>query len=343
MPVQSTPFFRGAYKPLTMVICFSRNIVTSRSLQIGEVNILYIDEQIQIPINGVQQYISIRSEKEQAPLLLYLHGGPGDAALPLMLKFNRELERFFKVVIWEQRGTGKSYYPFIKGHSVTIETFVEDLHQLTIYLLKRFNCQKIFLVGHSWGSVLGLHFIQEHPEYIHTYIGCGQVVNIKKSCQIAYNYALEHAGKREKCKLEKIDCSYSGDNWQHDLLFVTKQVVRHKGSLYGNQNYNKLIVPFLLSKYYTIEDLINRQKGSLQSIRFLWQELMLTDFEGITQFDCPVIFAEGRHDKHVSSDLVEDYYNKLHSKKQLVWFEYSCHFPHWSENQKFNQLLARLI
>lgn len=98
MPVQSTPFFRGAYKPLTMVICFSRNIVTSRSLQIGEVNILYIDEQIQIPINGVQQYISIRSEKEQAPLLLYLHGGPGDAALPLMLKFNRELERFLRLL-----------------------------------------------------------------------------------------------------------------------------------------------------------------------------------------------------------------------------------------------------
>ena len=73
---------------------------------------MYINEQGAIPINGALQYVSIRSEKENAPLLLYLHGGPGDAALPLVLKYNRDLEKHYTVVVWEQRGAGKSYYKF---------------------------------------------------------------------------------------------------------------------------------------------------------------------------------------------------------------------------------------
>lgn len=307
------------------------------------VSILYTDEQIRIPINGTIQYISIRSEKNGAPLLLYLHGGPGDAALPLVLKFNKELEKHFTVVVWEQRGTGKSYYPFTENQNVTIDTFIEDLHQLTMFILRRYNQKKIFLVGHSWGSVLGLRFIQKYPEYVHTYIGCGQVVNMKKSSRIAYQFAMNHADGHAKRRLEGIDCSYTGEDWIRDLLFVTKQVVKHKGSLYGKRNYNDLIIPFLFSKQYHISDLMKRQKGSLQSIKFLWQELMTISFESLVRFECPVVFAEGRYDSHVSSELAESYYSTIQSEKQLVWFEESCHFPQWSESQKFNQLVAGLL
>lgn len=304
---------------------------------------MYINEQMKIPINGVEQYLSIRSEREKAPLLFYLHGGPGDAALPLVLKFNKELENYFTVVVWEQRGAGKSYYPFSEKDNVNIDIFIEDLRQLILFLLKRLKQEKIFLVGHSWGSVLGLRFIQKYPEYIHTYIGCGQVVNMKKSCQIAYNYVMEHADKNIKRRMEKIDCSYTGKNWLQDLLFVTKQVVKYKGSLYGKRNYNDLIVPFLCSKYYSISDLVKRQKGSLQSIKFLWQELMQINFENIVQYEVPVVFVEGRYDKHVSSELAERYYDRIETEKRLIWFEHSCHFPQWSESRKFNQIVVGLL
>lgn len=306
-------------------------------------NHLYINEQTKLSINGVKQYISIRSEKENAPLLLYLHGGPGDAALPLVLKYNNALEKFFIVVIWEQRGSGKSYYKFKKDEKITINTFLQDLIELTQLLLQRFHQEKIFLIGHSWGSVLGLHFIMQYHQYIHTYIGCGQIVNMKKSCRIAYDYALENANKSVMKKLKTIDCSYMGDNWLNDLLFVTKQVVKYKGSLYGKRNYNNLITPFLFSEHYSLLDLLRRQKGSLQSIQFLWQELMQTDFENNIQYEIPILFVEGKYDMHVSSALAKDYYDKIQSKKQFVWFEQSCHFPQWSENNKFNQLIIDLI
>ncbi|WP_367881951.1 alpha/beta fold hydrolase, partial [Anaerofustis stercorihominis] len=83
---------------------------------------MHINEQSKIEINGKPQYISIRAQKDNLPLLLYLHGGPGDSALPLVLKYNRELEEHFTVVVWEQRGAGKSYYDF-KNDEITIDMF----------------------------------------------------------------------------------------------------------------------------------------------------------------------------------------------------------------------------
>lgn len=298
--------------------------------------------QTKLQINGSEQYVSIRSEKEEAPLLLYLHGGPGDAALPLFLKYNAELEKTFTVVVWEQRGAGKSYYKFQENETLSIDTFVQDLLELTKYLLKRFHQKKLFLIGHSWGSVLGLRFIRQYPQYVHIYIGCGQVVNMRKSCRLAYDYAMANANRRNRKRLQTIDCSYTGNNWLKDLLFVTGQVVKQKGSLYGRRNYLDLTLPFLCSGYYSIFDLWKRQKGSLQSIRFLWQELMDTNFEEVLQYEVPVVFVEGRYDSHVSSALAERYYQSIQSEKQLVWFEHSCHFPQWSESDKFNSLMKEL-
>lgn len=299
-----------------------------------------IDEPVSLKINGVLQYVSIRAERKNAPLLLYLHGGPGDAALPLVMKYNRELEKSYTVVIWEQRGAGKSYYQF--QEAVTIDDFLQDLYELTKYLLDRFAQAALYLLGHSWGSVLGLRFIQLHPELVHTYIGCGQVVNMRKSCQEAYDFACRHAGKKEWKRLQKIDCTYTADSWLKDLLFVTGQVVKHKGSLYGQTNYQKLITPFLGSKYYTISDLIRRQKGSLQAIQYLWQELMQVNFEGQTRYQVPIILIEGRHDSHVSSALAKKYFDTIETKKKFYWFEESCHFPQWSENERFHKVMDQL-
>ena len=302
---------------------------------------MFINEQSKMNLNGVPQFVSIRGEKKEAPLLVYLHGGPGDAALPLVMKYNKMLEQQFTVVVWEQRGAGKSYYKFIGP--VAIDDLLNDLHVLVNYLLSRFQQNSLYLIGHSWGSILGLRFVEAYPELVRTYIGCGQVVNMRQSSKTAYEYALAHADKKSLEKLRGIDCSYQTDSWLNDLFFVTRQVVRHKGSLYGRTNYNDLVIPFLFSPYYTLPDLIRRQKGSLQAIQYLWQEVMQTDFEGQTHYGAPLIFIEGRYDSHVSSALVKNYFDRIETEKQFYWFENSCHFPQWSESERFNKLLCDLL
>ena len=299
-----------------------------------------------ITLNGKKQFISIQADKDNLPLLLYLHGGPGDAALPLANKYNNKLSSFFTFVIWEQRGAGKSYYDF-KDEDITIDIFVKDAVSLIKILLKRYKQDKIYLVGHSWGSILGIKLIESHPELIHTYIGCGQVVNTKKSSRVAYEYVFQKAintgNKKLLTRLKDIDYSYTSENWMNDLLFVTRQVVKYKGSSYGKKNYNSMVKDFILSPDYSIKDLINHRKGSFQSIKHLWPEIMTIDFENLTQFQVPLIFIEGRDDYHVSSVLVEEYYNTIETPGQFHWFEKSGHFPQWSEAEKFIQIMKNLV
>lgn len=293
-------------------------------------------------INGNLQFVSIRAEREKLPLLLYLHGGPGDAALPLVLKYSGDLEKYFTVAIWEQRGAGKSYYKFGEKENVCIDTYVQDTYALVKILLNRFEQDKVFLVGHSWGSVIGLLFCKQYPGLVHAYIGCGQVVNMKKSSEIAYQFAVQHASGRAAERLAQTDYSYTGEHWLDDLLFVTRQVVKHKGSLYGAGNYNRFVVDFVFSKEYGIKDLISREKGSLQGIKYLWQELMGVNFEDTTSFQVPVVFVEGKFDYHVSSELAKQYFDTIASAKEFHLFEKSCHFPQWSESGKFNSILREI-
>lgn len=301
---------------------------------------IQVDEMLSV--NGVNQFVAIRAEEEGLPLLLYLHGGPGDAALPLVLNYNSELAKHFTLVVWEQRGAGKSYYKFVDQDTITIDTFVQDTHALVQSLLARFDQSQVYLLGHSWGSVLGLLFCQQYPKLVHSYIGCGQVVNLQKSCQLAYDFAARHATGKAAKRLSQIDASYTEEHWLKDLLFVTKQVVKHRGSLYGASNYNRLVFDILLSKHYRFKDIYLRQKGSLQSIQCLWQELMGISFEHITSYAMPVVFIEGETDAHVSWKLAKDYYDRLTSPKSFYLFEKSAHFPQWCETDRFHQVLISL-
>lgn len=295
-------------------------------------------------INGREQYFSIRSQNLQNPILLYLHGGPGDACIPLMTKYNRSWEQHFTVVILEQRGAGLSYYKFNETDNLNIQTFVDDIHALSLYLLDRFQKEQLYLVGHSWGSVLGLKFILTYPHLVKKYIGCGQVVNMEKTLEEQIIFILKNANDRKIYqRIESIDVSLEQESWLNDILYIAKQVVKLGGSIHGKTNQNSLIFPFLTSKEYSLFTLIRRQKGSLQGLRYFWKELMTVNFETITSFEVPVVFMEGRHDYHASSKVVEAYYQSITSPKELIWFEDSAHFPQWEEAEKLNALIAQMI
>lgn len=170
---------------------------------------------------------------------------------------------------------------------------------------------------------------------------------MKKSSQMAYDFALTKnitvKNQKNVARLKAITPTYENDAWLDDLLFVTKQVVKHKSSLYGKTNYNGFVWDFITSDKYSLKDLLNREKGSLQSIQRLWQELMTVNFEDVKSFDVPVIFIEGRFDEHVSSKLAEDYWSTIETEKEFYWFEQSCHFPQWSEAEKFSGILLDLL
>lgn len=132
-------------------------------------------------IGNVKQYFGIYNKNINNPILLYLHGGPGDSCLPLIEKYNLSLAESFTLVVLEQRGAGLSYYKFSKSENLSISTFVDDIYEFSKYLLGRFKKKKLYILGHLWGSVLGIKFIEKYPHLVQAYLGCGQVVNMEEN------------------------------------------------------------------------------------------------------------------------------------------------------------------
>ena len=100
---------------------------------------MYLNQEKRMMINGALQYILLLAEHKDLPLLIYVHGGPGDAALPLLLHYQKELASKYTLVLWEQRGAGKSYYEFGQYENLLLDDYVQDLHEIVQYVLKRFH------------------------------------------------------------------------------------------------------------------------------------------------------------------------------------------------------------
>ena len=293
-----------------------------------------------VELNGTELFFSINSEAVDKPVILYVHGGPGDACVPLTKKYNSELEDDFTFVNLEQRGSGLSYYPFPESEKgqLVIEDMVEDIYLFTLYLLERLNQKKLILMGHSWGSVLGLLFIQKYPEFVSYYVGIGQVVNMKKN--IEYQRAFLKDKMPQNDFIDQLDLE---GNLFDSSLILTKKIVSFGGSVYGAKNYRQLTLPFIFSKDYSLRNLIHRIKGSNQSIHYFWMELLDIDFESCRRFEVPILFCEGKNDYHVSSDLVSKYAKTIETENDIIWFEKSAHFPQWEESGKFNRVIKELF
>jgi len=147
----------------------------------------------QVPVNDTQQWILIRSESATNPVVLFVHGGPGTSWLTLMRKNTQPLEKYFTVVNWDQRRAGKSFAAGRVDAEMTMGAFVDDLIALSSDLARRFHKNKILLVGHSWGSVIGVIAASRRPDLFSAYIGIGQMSRMAESELISYKWTLEQA------------------------------------------------------------------------------------------------------------------------------------------------------
>ena len=154
-----------------------------------------INESLYLDINGQEQYINIRSTDINNPVILYLHGGPGNSDTPMSYVFSDYLVDDYTVVCWDQRGCGRTYFRNDDKNNSTLsfETALSDMEVLTSYLKERFSQEKIIIMGHSYGSVLGSAYAYEHPEDCEAFIGVGQFVNFKAASMAAYDVAYQRA------------------------------------------------------------------------------------------------------------------------------------------------------
>lgn len=304
-----------------------------------------------VNINGIDQRMIIRGSDTSKPVLLYLHGGPGDPEFPFVHRFNPGIESLFVVCYWDQRGAGLSYSADIPPETMTLPQFVEDAGRVTEYLLHRFKRRKIYLLGHSWGTMLGSFTAQKFPDYYYAFISVGQVGNQEHAELLSYNFVLNRAKNLKDSKavdaLEKIGPPpYS--NPQEELRRMTterKYVIRYGGAVKNGNFYPRAAMTLALCNEYTLRDKINYLKGMNLTKSYLWNVVMKTNlFKTIPSQKIPVYILQGAYDYETTYSVAKEYYNNLTAPlKKFYTFENSAHSPIFEEPEKFEMIMKEII
>ena len=198
-------------------------------------------------LGGAEQSVLLRGRHVGNPVLLFLHGGPGTSELGMIRAHNLPaLEAHFTVAVWDQRGAGKSFAALEPASAMNVEQLVSDTRELSAWLCRRFGQEKIYLAGHSWGSLLGVLTVSRHPELYVAYVGFGQAVDMDEGERLSYAWTLDQARKagdaRSTAKLERIGAPpYSGDV-RAKVVAQRAILARYGGEVHGNPRGGVLIL-----------------------------------------------------------------------------------------------------
>lgn len=305
-----------------------------------------ISEKIYLQINGVEQGMFIKSRDSVNPVLLYLHGGLPDYFLTK--KYPTGLEDYFTVVWWEQRGSGLSYSENIAAGTITLEQMIADTRVITNYLRSRFKQDKIYLMGHSGGTFIGIQAAAKMPELYHAYIGIAQMSFQLKSEMLAHEYMLtrfkESGNRRMARKLEAAPVTMKGGTPASYL--AVRDPAMHSLGIGTTHEMNSVITgiffPSLACRDYTVMEKVNMWRGKSQSgVSSLWGEMLISDLSVmVPSLDIPVYFFHGIHDYTVSYTLAKEYFQKLKAPvKGFYTFEQSAHSPLFEEPAKMQRIV----
>lgn len=307
-------------------------------------------EKVFVEINGVRQGMFVEGGGTRRPVLLFVHGGPGMPEFWLTERYPTGLERHFTVVWWEQRGAGLSYAADLPAETMTVEQLISDLIEVTRHLSDRFDQPRIHLLGHSWGSFLGIQAVAHHPDLFATYIGVGQVVNQVESEQLAYEYALEHFRRiDDRRMLRRLQAAPpSASTPLPDDYFALRDRYMHAAGI-GTMHQMRSVVtgiflPSLGAHCYTPAEKIDLWRGKLLSRRTefgLWDAMLATDIrKTVPTVDIPVRFLHGRHDYTCAYPLAKEYAELLEApSKRFHTFERSAHSPMFEEPDRTVRIL----
>jgi proline iminopeptidase len=294
-----------------------------------------IDERLEIPVGGTKQWISVRGRDSRNPIILMIHGGPASPEMQTSWTWQGDWEDYFTAVQWDQRGAGKSYVandPAKIGPTLSLKQISSDAAEVVEYLRRRYGKEKVFVIGHSWGSLVGLTLAHQHPEWLYAYIGMGQVISGKDNERVGYRLTLKLA-EAEKNAAAVAELKSIAPYPENDgSLPLAKINLERKWSVFfGGLTYGRKGLSFYsdlaeLSPDYSLEDVAAVDKGAELSLPRLLPDLLNFDYTDVTSFDCPIFMFEGRYDLTTPSQVTADWFQRVHApKKGFVWFENSAH------------------
>ncbi len=324
----------GSRAEATAIIANARKILTPNGIERLE----------KVRIGGIEQWISIRGVDRRNPVLVVIHGGPGYVDMPMSWWFGRGWEEYFTVVYWDQRAAGKTYLlsdPEAIRPTLTVDRMVADAEELVAWVREHLHKDKVFVLGHSWGSYPGILIAQRHPQWLHAYIGVGQLSNGPEGERRSWSDTLALARKAGNAQavgeLEALApyAPTSAPLPLASILAERKWVARLGGTMAYRADNDADSDLVELSPDYTDEESRHVWDGNRFATPILLPQILSRDLK-VQELQVPLIVFAGRHDTNVDSGVVADWFARVRApQKHFVWFEHSAHMPMTEEPGKF--------
>ncbi len=280
-----------------------------------------------VQIGGIEQYLEIGGDAPDHPILLYLHGGPGGTSLPAVMAW-KPWEEHFTVVHWDQRGACRTCRRNgAEGcGQLTIERMVSDGIEVVEFLLAHLRKHKVLLVGHSWGSALGLLMLRRRPELFSAFVGTGQFVNWRESQSYNYPRVLEQAKRANSAETltaltDLGPPPYVERSQARILLQWAERLSEGSGDPVAPRVPEKPI-------NITPEDILAMQQGFQFTGDHLFGALTAIDVSSLgLEFPVPMFIFQGTEDPSTPCELAERYFETIQAPhKEFVRFEGCHHF-----------------
>ncbi|HSJ58549.1 MAG TPA: alpha/beta fold hydrolase, partial [Anaerolineae bacterium] len=273
-----------------------------------------------VRLGGHDQWISIRGYSTDNPVLLYLSGGPGQSDLPYSRVLFDDLARDFVVVGWDQRGTGKSHSALDPRSTLTLDQAVSDTAQLSAYLRDRFGESKIYLLGESYGSFIGVLAVQRHPELYYAFIGSGQMVDPLETTRRLHNEMLAYAAETGDEELAAQMHAFGEPPYNN--FYANAFVMGYYDALAGPYTPPRVYVekgtaaalgPWgILATEYTFMEKLGVLRGLMDLFSTMWPHMLGVDLRrDVTALDVPIYILDAGHELAARRDLALEWYNMV--------------------------------
>ena len=279
-------------------------------------------------INGIRQYIQIRGADKKAPLMLFLHGGPGGSMAGLCHVMQPEWEHHFTVVNWDQRNACKTYLANKSNaaaisQSGTLEDYMADIDAVIAYLHTVYDFEKIILMGFSWGSLIGAEYAKRHGETVSHYIGVGQFIHYIDGLHYSCEW-LRKVVKDAPADVEKINAfenSIPNPPQMTPAFMKSLQGFSMLGAKYIAKDGRAFPIKSLLtSPFLRFGEKMAMVHGNPKLFSGTYQTMLSHDFRNNLHFDMPVLFVSGDEDFVCPNELLAQHFGQITApqKKNVV-------------------------
>lgn len=313
-----------------------------------------IAELTTVPLGEHDQTIMIRAYSPDKPVLLYLNGGPGQSGLPFTRVVLDDLSRDFVIVDWDQRGAGKSYSALDPTETLTLDQAINDTLELTNYLRQRFAEPKIYVVGESWGSILGVLAVQRQPDLFYAFIGSGQMVSPRETDLRFYQDVLDLAARDGNAELAAQMRAYGPPPYA-DTPYANFAAAGQYEALYApytpSQAYMDLgnasgIGPFgVLASEYNLVERFNVLRGLMDMFTVLYPQLQQVDFRrDVPRLEVPVYILDGTAELAARRDLAREWFSTLEAPtKRMFTLDNAAHSVAFEQFKAFGTIMRETV